>query len=364
MQTPKKVYILGAGSSISHTRGKAPSIENVFVAAKQNHLLQGEKEYGALTEFIKKYFGVDIANEEKPLNVEKVLTLLRQKPRQEGIEKQLLTLLSKLFLSLKHAASKESDFVIFKGILNGSETILSFNWDLLLDDVLQRDEILRSGDHVIVEKFHYNAFYEDICAPRRSWTGSVSLRAPVTSWKKSYYLKLHGSVDWKYCANKYCNEYLGIWPCADPLESLRCQECGDPLETMLVPPTVNKNLEEFPSLKKIWNIAEQKMREADEVVVWGYRLSPTDSTSEWLLRQAREKSPALSKFIIINPEILSKNKDEINEGFAIRFLEIVRGTNPCIELYEYFRDFYEKKDVFRKYRFEDARWKDIINGYS
>jgi len=54
----KKIFVLGAGASISHSEGEFPDVESFFVKTKLNGLQQDK--YQAIRDHIKNAFGVDI----------------------------------------------------------------------------------------------------------------------------------------------------------------------------------------------------------------------------------------------------------------------------------------------------------------
>lgn len=168
-----------------------------------------------------------------------------------------------------------------------------------------------------------------------------------------YYLKLHGSIDWFVCGNTSCRAARELFLVPNPESRYFCQECYEPLVNLLVPPVLNKQLHEIPIIRKVWNAAARAMAKADEVVIWGYSIPPTDFHSRWLLRHARQKH--LQRITLIDPAVVggkeTKKGARIQKGFVERVLGIFEGLGQSIEVrfYESFMDYSNQHDIFKKY---------------
>jgi hypothetical protein len=75
---------------------------------------------------------------------------------------------------------------------------------------------------------------------------------------------------------------------------------------MIIPPVLKKEYRQYPLIRRIWNIASKEIESADEIIIWGYSLPPTDFLVFGLLRQARDKS--LKRLILINPNIVRRKE--------------------------------------------------------
>ena len=117
--------------------------------------------------------------------------------------------------------------------------------------------------------------------------------------EKGFYLKLHGSIDWKYCANSNCgaNNKVLIAECG------RCRRCFRRLNRLIIPPIINKQYKNYPFIEKIWTLASIQLDSAEEILIWGYRLPPTDFYSNWLLSKT---SNNVIKVSIVNPACILK----------------------------------------------------------
>lgn len=107
-------------------------------------------------------------------------------------------------------------------------------------------------------------------------------------------------------------------------------------------------------MKKVWNFARNEISRADEIVIWGYSLPPTDFYSKWLFRQTKENLKAVS---IINPACFKKVKREGNFTYEKKlkflkpFVELFKYKTEKnkIEFYKNFKDYYNNIDFLRKY---------------
>ncbi|HPG40231.1 MAG TPA: hypothetical protein PLP19_14725 [bacterium] len=341
----KTVYILGAGSSISSTKNLYPSIFGIFKKAWELEITSINKhvlsEYKELDNYLRKTFGLSISDRYKKLDYEKVFTFVDIEYDKGylkfGLLKQnLLTILESVFMKLKNKLDpdQESEYGRFIKAINPQDTIITYNWDVLLDDTLGREFFLNK------------TFY-----PKNNSSKSVNPNGPnsysffITALKNDnyrykdlsqngnfgFYLKLHGSVDWHKCENSECKSFNKVFPTLFPLKERLCDECLEPTNTELIPPTLNKSISSEPLIRKQWNIAIEELKLAEKLVFWGYGLPPTDFNTEWLIRQTRN-SDNLKNIYIINPD--RRHRKRIKLLFK-------QQTNPqLIKEYKNFEEFY------------------------
>jgi len=78
----KTVFILGAGASISHSKGDFPSYNEFFSKAKTLGLINKResgkifKKYEGLKEYILNVIGEDILNEKNKIDIERLMTFI------------------------------------------------------------------------------------------------------------------------------------------------------------------------------------------------------------------------------------------------------------------------------------------------
>jgi hypothetical protein len=352
MNQKKTVYILGAGSSISHSNGLFPNINNIFIKAIELNITTTTKgklkrTYTSLNNYLKSWFGISLDNTVDQLDFEKVFTFIELENEKNPVDfglprKQLIEILLQVIIRLKDRIQNNEtpDYQQFRGNLDRYDSIITFNWDILLDDYLgrlkyisswtneQEKDSLESKNTELLEKrnyaygdfidsFYLNNYYE-------------SSRLSRLRSQEGFFLKLHGSVDWKMCKNPFCEKHNHPFPVLFPLKNRECDYCLEKTEILIVPPVLQKAVNQSPLIRTQWNIAEKEITRADKIVIWGYSLPPTDFHAEWLLRKCG-KNKQLSEIVIINPN--SEHIDKFDK--IIKELPI----NPRVTSFNSFADY-------------------------
>jgi len=285
------------------------------------------------------------------VNIEDVFTHLEidieRSPTSEllGIRQALLSLIQTLLITLEGKVSDRSgEYHELVNKLGQTDTLITYNWDLLLDNAMNRTILLERLYRERVDRSSnpvsfgpYMSFVADFTAVRE-WFGlrQSRLRDPYHHWRpdKGFYLKLHGSADWFYCQNTTCRAFGLVFPLLRPLESKCCADCHERLDVLIVPPVLNKDYRKNALVRRVWNVAALEIATAEELLVWGYSLPPTDFHSTWLFRQAREGP--LKKLVLINP----------SEGYFSRFVDMFRGRTVKISAYRNYHDFINGNPVY------------------
>lgn len=361
-----KIFIVGAGASKGHTNGDFPIINEFFKVANKLNILAdvGKKikpEYENLENYVRENFNINILK--KDINIEEVMTNL-----EIDIEKsdsyELIILRNKIINIIRETLNKlsgkpfsdDSEYNLFYKMVSNNDTILTYNWDLLLDNVLGREIVVPDYSKIDElekkEKQQYKNMWEDLTAVRDlKWSTEIPY---IIYQSKGYYLKLHGSIDWAYCSNRDCGSYSKVFAVNQLNEKHYCFECGSGVRYLIVPPVLNKDFRHIPFMKKVWNFARNEISRADEIIIWGYSLPPTDFYSKWLFRQTKENLKAVS---IINPACFKKVK---REG-KFKYQRNLQFFNPLLELFQHkieknklnyfenFKDYYNNIDFVRKY---------------
>jgi hypothetical protein len=333
----KTVFILGAGASISHSKGNFPSYNSFFSKIKNLNLINVKNiDDKNLINYIHKIMKIDILSEKNQVDIEKLMTFMdieientnnRESFKIQILKERLLEIIILLFDKLsKNLKLKNGDYNDFIKKIEDDDTVVTFNWDVLLDNIF-------------IGKNQHNELNNLI----KKDTSPVILDDPINPnllSEKSYYLKLHGSVDWKYCPNRDCDAHNKIFISKNNL----CGICFNPLNTLIIPPIINKQFKAYPFIEKLWKLAFKQFDIAQEIVIWGYRLPPTDFYSKWLLSKT---SISIKQISIINPDcILSgKGKDiRLNrKNFLKPFFDIYREKK--VILYKDFQDYLQGREL-------------------
>jgi NAD-dependent SIR2 family protein deacetylase len=166
-----------------------------------------------------------------------------------------------------------------------NDTVITFNYDLVLDDALRRIGI--EPEYHIPAEFLSAA--ED-ATPR----GTFSV------------LKLHGSTNWGVCAA--CNKSVVLLPTkatASPAQfrTLRCRKCqAQKYHPLLIPPSWDKS-EYGRIMQSVWTKAVEELTSATRICIIGYSMPETDAFFKYLLTLALSENHQLYKLIVVDLSI-------------------------------------------------------------
>lgn len=243
--------------------------------------------------------------------------------------------------------------------LNSDDTIITFNWDTLMDRALaQETNWTCDNGYFVVPNLIY----------RNAWDKSTALKG-----KFPYLIKLHGSTNWltSYMimeagrfkllqelsaeeffvyesTNKpyhtYDGRYMegyndfsyGYYP---PNLPLRGKELSDDMllvrgiirtgfnpkgeaedkglvsMPLIIPPVQNKKYDFYGSLfQQLWGKAEESLSKTDKIVIIGYSFPKTDLKTDELFKKAFTQRTNMPEIIIVNP-----NPDSIVEKFTFDY---------------------------------------------
>jgi hypothetical protein len=195
--------------------------------------------------------------------------------------------------------------------LGPDDSVISFNWDLLLDQ-----EFLPAG----ILSQQYSRFFTTVQPPEIT----VNFR----SSGNGLYLKLHGSLNWFRCGNNRCQASVEIdfqpnvqhcLSVSEGIGGLICQKCGSDMNPIIIPPLLRKPVVEDPAIRSAWGLARAKLESASKVVVIGFSAAPTDFYSAWLLKSAVGTRTNV-EVIVINPS--NKDADKNHDEFTRRMNSI------------------------------------------
>jgi NAD-dependent SIR2 family protein deacetylase len=206
------------------------------------------------------------------------------------------------------------------------DSVLTFNWDLLLDDAfaffLSQQTIAPSYSAKAGEAQQYNNFLST------TLKGKVHNRREVR--QESYgglFLKLHGSLNWFQCTNRKCPE-SGEMIFDESDRCLKrffeqpeaCNRCGSTTEPLIIPPLFRKPIADNWIVRSTWGLAHRKLLEAKVAVVVGFSFPPTDFFAHWLLHSTVGLREDVKVFVV--------NPANGNTEFRARMTQIFpRGFN-------------------------------------
>jgi hypothetical protein len=177
--------------------------------------------------------------------------------------------------------------------LNADDTIISFNYDCLMDEALARH-----GGRSWNVTTGYGLNVTGNLGPWDSTVSGPGRRAanPIRL------LKLHGSLNWKR-TNHARPTPTTIRLRADPYVATNRNR------TEIVPPVWDKTIGGDEVFRALWKEARRILPTGPILVVIGYSVPPTDLLSQALIRVAaseRASNQKLSHLIIVNPDADSR----------------------------------------------------------
>lgn len=312
------VYILGAGAShgdslINHNPEAQPHptpLTNGFFCSDLLSSIGYKQAEEELTDFIA-YVGRTKLISDKfgegqwvTLNLEEVFTAIEVEREFHSPESdagaRLLLLRNALVrfitrvLKLCTRGAHGEYCRLLKKQLTSDDSIITFNWDLLLD----REFVLDNGR--ACDQY-----------------GNFLLRIPLMTQEslpsfvmgEGLLLKLHGSLNWFRCGNRKCESstpitFLSPIVCLGRSqwdEDVTCWQCGSFMNPVIVPPLLRKPITEDPAIRSAWGLARERLLDASRVVVVGFSGAATDFYTSWLLRSTVGTREDV-EIMVINPD--------------------------------------------------------------
>ncbi|SEL43307.1 hypothetical protein [Nitrosovibrio tenuis] len=355
-----RVIIIGAGASIDASHSKLPGAANFFGCIRRhpelNNELQSRQLQDALTSLLPLSMS-DLGSLRAldKLNIEDLFTLASLEAEMDSNDKRvghLTELIRKTIVTCSKEVKTGGNYSNFvRDILKEQTSVISFNWDTLLDEALP-DYFAPGTSIKKTPGLHWE--FLRICTAETSVNSFYSEDRPPpqkTFVAKPAYLKLHGSIDVVVCKNDQCRNYLLPFRVADCTGAHHCQDCYEKVAPFIVPPVQNKPIRQFHHIRRAWMLASKLIQQAEEVIVWGYSLPVTDHWSRWLMGHVWSPEARCRKLIIINPEVAGFNNrnqaDVLRKKFIGRFLpwsSLLPGGIK-VEAYKYYDLFVKGEQV-------------------
>jgi hypothetical protein len=199
-------------------------------------------------------------------------------------------------------------------------SIVSLNWDILLDNALYsalEEHDSRTGDYDPFGVVDYCCYISSLAQDKpRIRSGLWSLGCRGYNVKL---LKLHGSMNWLQCPNcqRLFVEFGDKQQILDQVGHTlcrHCQKCGheNRLKGSLVMPTFLKDLSNF-QVKLVWQNAGVELMEARRLVFIGYSLPHADFEFRQLLSRMVHREAAIDVVLYEGSSAVSQRsyQDEV-----------------------------------------------------
>lgn len=178
--------------------------------------------------------------------------------------------------------------------LEPRDTIISFNYDCVMDHALRRTAEGRWS-----ARYGYSLPNPYRVVGSEHWDAD---QAPVGSNSTINLLKLHGSINWQLPRAERSED--------SPirLKQRLYQQNGTPQFT-IIPPEFVKNIGDDRNFKALWRNAERAIRHAEVVALVGFSFTPTDLHVDSLFRIAQAGgNNKLRSLVIANPSQLDRRR--------------------------------------------------------
>jgi len=298
----KNVYILGAGFS---TLAGAPVMDTFIDKAKRYAYMSNSPlnedltaDFLAVLDYLEKLSAVRHTIKIDLDNIEELFGILEM---ESGIDEKLETTRKQLiYMIIGTLELSIYDFVTDREGINASKN----NYKDFISMIRKSDY----KDTIIT--FNYDLLFENIVLQYDGTNCNYLIPGIVPGRIK--YIKLHGSANWLSCPKckaeeiKVADATLGIRRILE-LRTAKCNNCGEPKEPLLVPPTWNKSKYQEP-IGKLWRHAIRELSEANRIIIIGYSLPETDTFFKYLLTVAIHRNKFLEKIIIINKSEETKDR--------------------------------------------------------
>ena len=359
----KTVYILGAGFSraFSEMTGMEPKfpVMDDFMKLVENHnfWLHGfpNEEKDILIFWINEHYKSNFG-----INIEELMTIFEL--MKEGYIESLnaneiegqRNLADKLIHSLKNYIRlrlalnlNESDFskaeILIKWLINmrKNKKIISFNLDILIETAIGY-----AKDSKDLVQNTWNFLSKNVYTKDEMWSPFFD-RSNYNDFNviPLRFIKLHGSIDWLCCSNDKCFEHFRIYHdiyyynnCIYghgnfPTPAIYCPMCGSPMEFVILPPQMVKEIDRYPRLKVLWRLAAHSLKLCDRIVVIGYSFPLNDTRTTYLMMRSLEGRANVVNWTIvdIDPEKIQKRLIEILPKHENNILDAER----CYSLMDY-----------------------------
>lgn len=306
----KAVFFLGAGFSKAIISGY-PTLQGLTQEINKKYI--GEKNS------VTQHFYDEIPKQYKE-NIEHLLTFLSsnlpfktevQISADDALYKDLRNKIASFFKMMQNInlGSKPELDLFYNYIKLYDIPCITLNYDILLEKIF---EIYFKKIHkqlITTYEYFYNCPITSIYNRQPSHSFGFQTFEDDLRYHNEFpvILKLHGSINW-LCA--------GISR-TDPVFCIRLPNNAKyeylikDLQPMIVPPVMDKtSIYNHMIFRTIWRQAFEKLREAEEIYIWGFSFPETDLSIQFLFQSALEKNENLQRIYFINTERELENKKE------------------------------------------------------
>lgn len=331
---PRSVYVLGAGFSHSFNCEMFPLIRDFLRTAKANFVYNPEGDHRELARVIATYF-----NDHYYPDIEKVLSFLSAAPLHNRIipheHRSVMydELVEIIVIMLSMASQSKADSVsttdtytrFALSLVDSETTIITFNYDLLIDTLLMETNKWHRYDGYGVEI----PLVDDAMPTPRTHFPRQPTR--LITYSKATLLKLHGSINWgspTIFQDKSDAVYQLPVNGGVSIGDFAVQtDVGSPFtmyfKPVLIPPILDKSFWlRNPTFRVLWNMAMEAIDDANTITFIGYSLPVTDFMAEFMFRQGISMHSTETKIVVVDPNASELRKRYLDVFGSASILDI------------------------------------------
>ena len=334
---PGTVYILGAGASLYDCAREGVRIPLAQDFFRPEYLVdhwsmpdraKAQWTRSSLCKIMTRYFA---GRERASLNIEEVYSFVLSMMKNpfldaltrvpfENAQREMLQYIFNVLSSASLQVRKPRLVRHLLKRLKREDTIVSFNWDVLLD----------SAAYAVSPKHPLLAFQSRLLKSsltHTEWYSGHLFDVPT----HPAYVKIHGSINLATCENPDCIHSSVPYrcePCDEWPEFYRCENCGHSIKTFLLPPHVAKSYATNNFVRLQAAVMVARLRVADHIVIIGYSFPDLDSEAQALFRGIRLESGGpedmqmhLKRITVVNPSVC-------DETYTRRVRDVLGLLNP------------------------------------
>lgn len=346
----KVVILVGAGATLAEARPRQPSLrerpplDNTFFRLCRLNGFDGGHD---LRKYLKSSYGLDPYKDEH--RMEEIFNYIYSDTHSPGSTRLcrqaywgLVRMYAKAIAATTNPLDGNSRYGIGAILRNlwkvervSDLSFITFNQDLVVEKAIEHSITEHPGTYGDIPwsiDSCYDVDFDDIDPVRKNAT-----KFATGSDSSTPVLKLHGSLNWIYESTFGSYRELLDFLENPPADKLICQNDQTLYEELrytggkknrrtipfIVPPVYDKDPHSHGVLRPVWAKADEELRSADRLIVFGYSFPETDVAAQTLLKRSYYANEDMSKVTII----------DIDSNTASRIADLLGS-----EAVHYFRD--------------------------
>jgi hypothetical protein len=353
----KVTIVVGAGSTLSDAANKPlrqrPPLDRGFFKASGE---LGFLEKFSILGYLKQNYDIDPTSSEHD-SLERIMAVVYADINNPSLERTavnafraIIRLFNRRIAETTNSLSATNRTNLYRiiakqlreGVSPEDLSIVTFNQDLQIEKVLKRLATTRAYSKMgqifcFPTCYHIDGAHKRLTAPPAS-LGRFDVCKDGD--KGISVLKLHGSLNWfsthtskRVPKNAILNpkKEFNITPRFEIPIGMELKSKKRTVHTfpLIIPPVNHKAAILHKDLHPIWSTAEQRLRESDSIIVFGYSCPATDFESANLLRRTANTGTNPTSFTVIDPNpIVFQRYVEVTN---LDHLSYFRSANAYIE---------------------------------